>query len=132
MSAEIPRFLLTLSLICSCLDSVKYKLTSVFVDANNETLSNYTRFINHDGENFNLIAETVPLQPDPSITSSSVCSSLISSGGSTKRAEKKLLKRMSRNEIFNRYRVGFYCTRDVFEGEELTFDYGANFKADWN
>ena len=110
----------------------------MFVDANNETLSNYTRFINHDGCNFNLIAETVPQElGEPSIYSQSGESGSGSgSDGRNKRggskAEKKLLKRMSRSEIFERYRVGFYSTRDVFEGEELTFDYGPNFQADWN
>ena len=103
----------------------------MFVDANNETLSNYTRFINHDGCNFNLIAETVPQEFDePSIYSQSGSDGINKRGGS--KAEKKLLKRMSRSEIFERYRVGFYSTRDVFEGEELTFDYGPNFQADWN
>ena len=106
-------------------------LISVFVDANNETLSNYTRFINHDGENFNLIAETVPQLSDSSMNSNVFIRNKIDSSIASKRIEKKLLKRMSRNEIFNRYRVGFYCIRDVFEGEELMFDYGPSFKAEW-
>eukprot|EP01036_Dinobryon_divergens_P029093 gene29093-38154_t len=103
----------------------------VFVDANNETLSNYTRFINHDGENFNLIAETVPQLSDSSMNSNVFIRNKIDSSIASKKIEKKLLKRMSRNEIFNRYRVGFYCIRDVFEGEELMFDYGPSFKAEW-
>ena len=101
------------------------------MDANNETLSNYTRFINHDGKNFNLIAETVPQLSDSSMQGSVFSRNKSDSSIASKRVEKKILKKMSRIEIFNRYRVGFYCIRDVLEGEELTFDYGPSFKAEW-
>jgi len=42
------------------------------------------------------------------------------------------LKKMTRQDIFNTYRIGFYTIRDVDVGEELTFDYGEHFSADWN
>ena len=89
----------------------------MFVDASNETLSNYTRYINHNGTHANLIAKSLPVNPP-----------------SSKIGKKKLNtmhKKMSKEEIYGLFRVGFVAVRDISEGEELSFDYGDNYPADW-
>mmetsp|Transcript_12484 Transcript_12484/g.17130 ORF Transcript_12484/g.17130 Transcript_12484/m.17130 type:complete len:187 (+) Transcript_12484:182-742(+) len=99
----------------------------VFVDALNETLSNFTRFINHDGEQANCVAKSrdIAISTDEAEILS-INNSLVP------KKRKILLKKMSRQDIFNQYRIGFYTTRDIEIDEELTFDYGQHFSADWN
>mmetsp|Transcript_8486 Transcript_8486/g.12649 ORF Transcript_8486/g.12649 Transcript_8486/m.12649 type:complete len:128 (+) Transcript_8486:400-783(+) len=109
------------------IDAVLNYVFLVFVDALNETLSNFTRFINHDGEQANCVAKSrdIAISTDEAEILS-INNSLVP------KKRKILLKKMSRQDIFNQYRIGFYTTRDIEIDEELTFDYGQHFSADWN